>query len=115
MSSKYSLLFLLYMLRVEAFFPNRLAVVPLGDNTWTHDDITEQGVLRAVAAYFEANNTVFSERALSRRSNLTASYLFRQFYGGKYVTISRYKLRDLLVPKFIMYRNMHTTQVTVLV
>ncbi|XP_067663920.1 von Willebrand factor A domain-containing protein 7-like [Haliotis asinina] len=81
MSCTYPLLFVLCILRVDGFFPNRLTSVPLGDNTWTHEDITEQGILQAVAAYFEANNTRFAERGLSQRSNLTASYLFRQYYG----------------------------------
>ncbi|XP_046576241.1 von Willebrand factor A domain-containing protein 7-like [Haliotis rubra] len=70
-----------YALRADT---RRLSSVDIGDGTWTHADITEMGILKAVAAYFEANprpNTTLAAGDLTQMKNMTTRKLFQAYYG----------------------------------
>ncbi|XP_067664113.1 von Willebrand factor A domain-containing protein 7-like isoform X2 [Haliotis asinina] len=80
-----SFLLILSFERVYSFFPSRLSSVDIGDGTWTHADITETGILKAVAAYFEANprpNTTLAAGDLTQMEDMTTRKLFQAYYGG---------------------------------
>ncbi|XP_067664114.1 von Willebrand factor A domain-containing protein 7-like [Haliotis asinina] len=79
-----NLLLILSFERVYSFFPNRLSSVDIGDGTWTHADITEAGILMAVAAYFEANprpNTTLAAGDLTQMKDMSTRKLFQAYYG----------------------------------
>ncbi|XP_022108810.1 von Willebrand factor A domain-containing protein 7-like isoform X2 [Acanthaster planci] len=64
-----------------AFLPSR-AGVTLPDTDYTLTEITEQGIVRAVAKYFEETNPDrYSPGDLTGLSPLTPSRLFRKHYG----------------------------------
>ncbi|XP_046563425.1 von Willebrand factor A domain-containing protein 7-like, partial [Haliotis rubra] len=88
-----SLLLILCSDGVYSFFPSRLSSVDIGDGTWTHADITEMGILKAVAAYFEANprpNTTLAAGDLTQMKNMTTRKLFQAYYGEE-VSESRFR------------------------
>ncbi|XP_071096229.1 von Willebrand factor A domain-containing protein 7-like [Haliotis cracherodii] len=69
---------------VISFFPSRLSGVNIGDGTLTHADITEIGILKAVASYFEANprpNTTLAASDLTQMKNITSRKVFQAYYG----------------------------------
>eukprot|EP00105_Crassostrea_gigas_P030488 XP_011452806.1 PREDICTED: von Willebrand factor A domain-containing protein 7 isoform X2 [Crassostrea gigas] len=71
---------------VSAFIPN--AFTPyITDKDFTHQDLTEQGILLAVAEYFESKpapgkSTPPTAGSLTGISNLTARKLFDAYYGS---------------------------------
>lgn len=72
---------------VSAFIPN--AFTPyITDKDFTHQDLTEQGILLAVAEYFESKpapgkSTPPTAGSLTGISNITARKLFDAYYGCK--------------------------------
>ncbi|XP_048240671.1 von Willebrand factor A domain-containing protein 7-like [Haliotis rufescens] len=69
---------------VITFFPSRLSGVDIGDGTLTHADITEVGILKAVASNFEANprpNSTLAAGDLTQMKNITTRKLFQAYYG----------------------------------
>lgn len=64
-----------------------MSSLDLGKETFTHQDITEVGILRAVAAYFEENprpESPVGKGELTGLAHITARKLFDRYYGGKY-------------------------------
>lgn len=79
------LLLLALLVNIDAFFPNRLTSTKLGNGTLTHKDITEIGILQAVASYFEDNprdGSLIQAGELKGIEGITASKLFQRYYGG---------------------------------
>ncbi|XP_046365968.2 von Willebrand factor A domain-containing protein 7-like isoform X2 [Haliotis rufescens] len=74
----------IYLKLVNGFFPNHLSSLDLGKETFTHQDITEVGILRAVAAYFEENprpESPVGKGELTGLAHITARKLFDRYYG----------------------------------
>lgn len=73
---------------INAFIPN--AFTPyITDKDYTHQDITEQGILLAVAEYFETKAAPGQSAppqagSLTGIVNITARKLFDAYYGCKY-------------------------------
>ncbi|XP_033098972.1 von Willebrand factor A domain-containing protein 7-like, partial [Anneissia japonica] len=72
---------------VASFYPNRLGLVQLTKNDHTLEDITESGILLAVAKYFESiplpDRPTLNPGDLTELEPLTASTLYSAYYGGK--------------------------------
>lgn len=72
---------------VSAFIPN--AFTPyITDQDFTHQDLTEQGILLAVAEYFESKpapgkSTPPQAGSLTGITDITARKLFNAYYGCK--------------------------------
>ncbi|XP_033098969.1 von Willebrand factor A domain-containing protein 7-like [Anneissia japonica] len=70
---------------VAAFYPNRLGSLQLTKDDYTLEDITESGILLAVAHYFEskplAGRPTLSPGDLTGLQPLTASTLYSAYYG----------------------------------
>ncbi|XP_046366074.2 von Willebrand factor A domain-containing protein 7-like isoform X2 [Haliotis rufescens] len=78
------LLLLAVLVNIDAFFPNRLTSTKLGNGTLTHKDITEIGILQAVAGYFEDNprdGSLIQAGELRGIEGITALKLFQRYYG----------------------------------
>jgi hypothetical protein len=70
---------------VRGFYPNEY--VPfLSPNDYTQADITEVGILKAVAAFFETHPQAgihISPGELTGIPDITSSKLFNRYYGGR--------------------------------
>lgn len=70
----------------EGFFANQLSQF-VGPKDYTHADITEIGILQAVAEYFESTPATLGGSTLGVGSltgiqDITAKKLFDKYYGG---------------------------------
>ncbi|KAJ8307436.1 hypothetical protein KUTeg_015520 [Tegillarca granosa] len=70
----------------DSFLPNHY-VNFLSGNDYTHADITEKGILEAVAEYFEQHTTprktAFSTGTLTKIPDITARKLYQYYYEVK--------------------------------
>ena len=84
-TTKHALVFIWTLTIAGAFFPNPHGKY-VNEDDYTHADITEFGILQAVASYFEENppgGVTFSSGSLTGLNYTTARILFDKVYGGK--------------------------------
>lgn len=72
----------------HSFLPNHLnGLSAKTANDYTHEDITEIGILKVVARIFEANpppGKTIGPGSLQSLTPMNAQHLFDQYYGGSY-------------------------------
>ena len=80
-----------------AFLPNPFSAININD--YTHADITEIGILKAVAKFFEENPVQTCQPctpgSLTGISDITARKLFDAYYGGGFFCRDNHHLTDI--------------------